>query len=761
MHDVPNLSHTTLLEHQAFVLRLARSLLHDESSAQDVAQEALLVALRRPPGHGGVRSWLARVVKSRVADRVREESRRTAREALSARTIAVESASSPAEALEIQQDVVNAVLALAEPYKSVVIATYYEGLSPTEIASRQDLPAGTVRSHLHRAHELLRSSLARRHGNDALSARQALLLFVRTCDGGTDIAAASSWPFSSLVAGAATLLLALGVTWFVFSRGQDTAGTVASLATEPVGRRAEALEAAPDPRAQRTPAAAPAAPSEPVDDLASMGADDLLVRSRQLKAAILARRLTVAEADLDPRFADRSDAGVVKLIDRNVFHHGLDYPGARGSGACYSFSERVHDSDRRPQIGLESGRLRATPTETEAWILDLGEHDLFSIQTTLALSPFPADPLRTIVWETMLGPFHASMEGDMNWDMLTSEFERKRDAAYKSGRIVDADLARMPTLDGLRSAEPVVGHTYLLRSLSHSHFDIAVILTVVRSKCDECTIRWIRLEGYPEDSPRNPSTLDDRRKYVPTVPASLADLNETELMTQLERVRARADSLLFARFSAETEARYGHLRGKPGSGLVRCMQNESIFGELAREAETGASHFSFFFGKHNGLTNDLRVGHPVTGSSVPALESAADEGRAVDLGMVPLEEVAVERFDAATSEAVRFACEYRFEETARAVLFEQARSAGRSVELGPVPANSPVWSDIYRAFRRHLWSLIGFDPTPGVVGHTYLMRTFSAGETDVLAAFTIAEADRYGLVIAWRLLRGTKLSLSR
>ncbi|MEO6596167.1 MAG: sigma factor [Planctomycetota bacterium] len=52
-----------LLIHAEFVRTLARDLVRDPHSVDDLAQEAWLQTLRRPPRHGtSLRSWLAALV---------------------------------------------------------------------------------------------------------------------------------------------------------------------------------------------------------------------------------------------------------------------------------------------------------------------------------------------------------------------------------------------------------------------------------------------------------------------------------------------------------------------------------------------------------------------------------------------------------------------------------------------------------------------------------------------------------------------------
>src|SRR5262245_4353473 len=70
-----------LLAHSAWGRRLARALVHDESRADDVEQDAWLAALRHPPRHdAGLKSWLRRLVRHRAANARRAATRRETHE---------------------------------------------------------------------------------------------------------------------------------------------------------------------------------------------------------------------------------------------------------------------------------------------------------------------------------------------------------------------------------------------------------------------------------------------------------------------------------------------------------------------------------------------------------------------------------------------------------------------------------------------------------------------------------------------------------
>lgn len=67
--------------HRAYLLRVARQKLRDQSEAEDVVQEALLAAWNGRAGFRGqsaLRTWLVGIVNHKVVDLVRERQRRPA-----------------------------------------------------------------------------------------------------------------------------------------------------------------------------------------------------------------------------------------------------------------------------------------------------------------------------------------------------------------------------------------------------------------------------------------------------------------------------------------------------------------------------------------------------------------------------------------------------------------------------------------------------------------------------------------------------------
>jgi RNA polymerase sigma-70 factor (ECF subfamily) len=157
----------TILQHAQFVRALARQLLAgDESAADDLAQDALLKYVESPPRNPlDPRAWFARVVRNLAHNTRRSQAHRELREQRAARSERTASADEPLLHAAMLRSVVDAVLSLDEPYRSTIVARYYQGHAPARIASDTETPLATVKSRLARAHESLRARLDREHGS--------------------------------------------------------------------------------------------------------------------------------------------------------------------------------------------------------------------------------------------------------------------------------------------------------------------------------------------------------------------------------------------------------------------------------------------------------------------------------------------------------------------------------------------------------------------------------------------------------------------
>ena len=148
-------------EHAVFVRALARELLRSDDRADDLTQETFLAALRQDSTTiQGPRAWLARVTRNFACRMDREDRRRRGREAAVARPERIsEAADRLAERRDLLRSVVDAVLQLDEPYRSVIILRFYEGREAKAIGRELDVPAATVRTWTHRALERLRREI--------------------------------------------------------------------------------------------------------------------------------------------------------------------------------------------------------------------------------------------------------------------------------------------------------------------------------------------------------------------------------------------------------------------------------------------------------------------------------------------------------------------------------------------------------------------------------------------------------------------------
>ncbi len=156
-----------LLAHTRWLRALARRLLQDPNDADDVAQDALVAALEHPPAPDRpLEPWLARVAANFARRRRRGEGRRRAREAAAASLEALPSPAELVERVSVQQDVVRAVLALDEPYRSTLLLRFFCDLSPADIAARQGIEPATVRQRLARGRAALRERLRERYGDE-------------------------------------------------------------------------------------------------------------------------------------------------------------------------------------------------------------------------------------------------------------------------------------------------------------------------------------------------------------------------------------------------------------------------------------------------------------------------------------------------------------------------------------------------------------------------------------------------------------------
>lgn len=154
-----------VLPHLNAAYNLARWLLRDEQSAQDVVQEAYLRAFKFFDGFrgGDARPWLLGIVRNACFTWLGQSGRNHVEFDEERDSEAPEQASNnPQQLLErkLERAQVNAAIATLSPlFREVLILRELEELSYEEIAQVIDIPVGTVMSRLSRARAMLRAAL--------------------------------------------------------------------------------------------------------------------------------------------------------------------------------------------------------------------------------------------------------------------------------------------------------------------------------------------------------------------------------------------------------------------------------------------------------------------------------------------------------------------------------------------------------------------------------------------------------------------------
>ncbi len=149
-----------------WVRSLARNLIADSATTEDIAQEASLAAIVHRGAIRDSEAWWKAVTHKLVANFHRRDVRHRRRERDGARPDFVEDTAESVIQIEQQRLLAAAVLALDEVFRNVVVMRFYDGLERREIAGRLDLPIATVNSRLTRAMAKLRERLEKEYGSD-------------------------------------------------------------------------------------------------------------------------------------------------------------------------------------------------------------------------------------------------------------------------------------------------------------------------------------------------------------------------------------------------------------------------------------------------------------------------------------------------------------------------------------------------------------------------------------------------------------------
>lgn len=337
----------TLLRERGWVEALARSLVLDDATADDVVQQTWLAALESPPREAGsLRGWLSRVVRNAASESRRRAARRERWEAAAP---ARGPETSPAETVakaDAHRRVVDAVMSLDEPYRTAVLLRFFEDLPSDEVARRTGVPVETARTRIKRALALLRGRLDRELGGDGSSWAFALLPLAGARKG---IVAASG--ATGTAAGTATGGMVMATTK-TLAAGALVGALLGSLVTAGVMARTDVpVAAAPAPAPSKSEVASP----PPQRDSARAVEPTTPPAAPQVTAPRSALAAAFDEVEIEPpRFVAGAITGVVRTKDgagvAGVIVRGTTQPVGRptrrpsGQAAATSAEESVRDA---------------------------------------------------------------------------------------------------------------------------------------------------------------------------------------------------------------------------------------------------------------------------------------------------------------------------------------------------------------------------------------------------------------------------------
>lgn len=229
---------------------LARRVALGDGDADDLVQDAAVVALTHPPARDrALGPWLATVIRNLGRMDRRSRRRRERREAAAPLPAAGERADQLLDRARTLERLAQALVALDEPFRHTVVRRYIDGWSAVQIARADGIPDGTVRWRLKTGLARLRAAL------DHHSPRATWLAALGPLGvpaGGVLAVKTKSWIAIAII----LALLAGGAALVVRGRGQGDPGP----ATAPPAPGATARGSAAAPTAGPASSPAPAPP---------------------------------------------------------------------------------------------------------------------------------------------------------------------------------------------------------------------------------------------------------------------------------------------------------------------------------------------------------------------------------------------------------------------------------------------------------------------------------------------------------------------
>ncbi|MBK6939588.1 MAG: sigma-70 family RNA polymerase sigma factor [Planctomycetes bacterium] len=351
---------------------LARRLVRDAHLAEDVAQDAWTASMRGAPQRASLGAWLAGVTRKLSLKALRSNERRLRRELGSATPETPPSTDALVAREAARRAVADAVLALPDATRTVIVWRFFDGLSPGAIARRLGEPVETVRTRIKRGLDRLRQSLDSKHGGNGHASCVALapLAFAKTSSAGigailTGVAAMNT----SVKVGIGVAAL-VAVTWTFVPWFESEA----PLPIELVERSSAAAPMVDDDRDAAPTSRVAAVPATTVDASTPLPTDDTVSAQEASRVDVTLRArwasdgtpaagigihfvgdLAGARSSIPTAYETRSDGSIVVP---NVKFGMAVYEFDRGSGSTLEVDATHHEFDVVVPNGLRvSGRV--------------------------------------------------------------------------------------------------------------------------------------------------------------------------------------------------------------------------------------------------------------------------------------------------------------------------------------------------------------------------------------------------------------------
>ena len=151
-------------QYQNLIFSICLKLTKDYFVAEDLTQETFLSAYKHLDQHSleAEKAWLCRIASNKCVDYLRAAARRD----IITEEEVIHSLEQPAREEPMRQVLNSEILeelrfccnALSPPYREVAIAHFMDGKTAKEIAQESQTNINTVKSHIHRAREMLKKS---------------------------------------------------------------------------------------------------------------------------------------------------------------------------------------------------------------------------------------------------------------------------------------------------------------------------------------------------------------------------------------------------------------------------------------------------------------------------------------------------------------------------------------------------------------------------------------------------------------------------